>query len=209
MSLIPLSLYAYLQVSMAYIEKDTEQLNEEINTAENLEKSIQNIENKIFNDTRVVSGLSHDSFPLHRFLLFTSVRLPEDIRLYSITSENVLEKQKEKEAEAGTENANETPTETPTETKENAETTTDDSTKSTEQGEQVNQQKEIEKLEEVLSSQRIIYIRGAALSVESLGTFMTELESSTYIDKVDIQDIQKYYNGAESYKFFELTVRTK
>lgn len=208
-SLIPVTLYGFNQYQISEITKQTLIIQGEIADSKNLENEILFLESDIFNNTRVISGLSNEQFPLHRFLLFMSITLPEDMRLYSVTSENV---ENDKEAKEDAIEPKIIPAQS---TDVGGSTSTENfdgeiiSPEQLEEEKRAKQEDEQKKITETITSQKTIYIRGATLSINSLGVFMKELENNDYISKVDIQDIRNYYNGAQSYKFYELTVTLK
>lgn len=195
LALIPLGLYGFTQYSMTQIQNEINTLQGEISAATVLERSIEQAETTLFNETRIHSRLATDGFPLHRFLLSTGVVIPEDMRLFEIISDNFLEENQVTEEELlekeklrqeqlngiqeGQLDENGNPIEVPTEEVE-------------------------EEIKGYFAEQKTLYIRGTAISVNSIGEFMSSLEENGYIEKVDIKDIQNYYNGAHSYKFFEL-----
>lgn len=218
LSLVPVGLYGFGQYEISQIEKKTTEFQNEILTAITIENEIRLIETEIFNDTRIVAGLSNEQFPLHRFLLFMGVSMPEDMRLYSVTSDNV-EKIKETEkvtdgnaspvVETTTAGGNDVGGSSPDVVLPDTSAETAQTPEQIVEEERLKQIEEQKKIEESITSQKTLYIRGATLSINSLGIFMKELENNDYIEKVDIQDIENYYNAAQSYKFFELTVTLK
>lgn len=213
LSLIPLSMYGYLHLQMNDINKDINALNEEISNAKYLESQIKYEETTLFKDMRILSGLSKNSFPLHRFLLFMGVEIPEDMRLYTVVSDNIL---KTSESEEKTDDTQNKPLEEGEEgeLEEEELILSEEDQKSLEEfsdqlSTETNDEDKQQKLEDIFIEHKVMYIRGATLSVNSIGKFMQDLEKNEFIEKVDIQDIENYYNGAQSYKFFELTVKTK
>lgn len=202
-TIIPIGLYVKMTLSISGIEDDITLYNQQLSEAASLEGEINHKESSLFNDMRIVNVLSRDNFPLHRFLLFSSLDIPDDMRLYSVTSEsfiqNQIQEEKEKEAEKENPKGSTQPLEE-IDTLEEGENPKSDEEK---------EKEEQEKIEQTYNQQKTLYIRGATISVESIGKFMQDLEDNDFVEKVKIQHIQNYYNGAHSYKIFELIVQTK
>lgn len=196
-SLLPIAVMAQSYLSLSFMKGDIQELNDNITAAKNLQQQIQEEEKLIEKNRSIIINLTSGGLPLNQFLLFTGVNLPEDIRLYSITSETAYDqaaKEKEKEENAAAEGTVQEISTT--------EPATDENGQPIEEGTE-------EKTEELIIEEKKnnIIIKGAALNVDSIGTFMSNLENKNeYIANVDISDVQNFYNGAFNYKLFEIVV---
>lgn len=189
LTIVPLAMYGYMQFSMMNIQEDITKLNQDISAVQSLEVQIKNQETQLVNDERIANKLSKSGFPLHRFLLFTGLDVPDDMRIYEVVSDNFV-KEREKQEEDGGQVINQPVSQSDADLLDGVET---------ENLEQAN----------LFPEQDVLYIRGAAISVESVGLFIQQIEEYDFVNGVELYDIQNYYNGPQSYKFFELLVDIK
>lgn len=195
-SLIPIAILGQSYLSINMMEKKVKELGENINAAKELEGQIAIEQKNIEKNNTIIGNLTNGGLPLNRFLLFTGVNLPSDVRLYSVKSKSLIMEEEEAEKTVSEEKA-------PVEI--DAEVSSEGQVEGETDGEK-------EKLEDIKIEKTTndISIKGAALNVESVGTFMTKMQKDNpYIKSVDIVDIQNYYNGSFNYKLFELVVEMK
>lgn len=191
-SLIPVGIMAQGYISMNLMKSNIQDLNGDIAQANSLKQQIEAEEKLIEKNRSILINLTSGGLPLNQFLLFTGITLPEDVRLYSISSESVFEEEKEAETKSDEAVAEVVEELMPAEGEESTETQAP--------------------VEEVVVEEKKdnIIIKGAALNVDSIGTFMNNLENKNdYILNVDISDVQNFYNGAFNYKLFEIIVELK
>lgn len=203
-SLIPGVLLGQVYLSIFTLDNKISETQENIRVAGTLESQIKEQEGIIAKNKSIVQELTSGGLPLNQFLLFTGLALPEDIRLYSITSASILEAEKEIGKEDLTEVVSDAK---PVDAKE--EQTTDGEVK---EGEEVEEGVEVVVAEKppeqvITPTNNNIIIKGAALNVNSIGVFMGDLErKNEYIRNVDIVEVQNYRDEVFNYKMFELIV---
>lgn len=196
-SLVPVVIVAQAYYSMYSMKNEIADLKLNIDQATQLESQITNEQNTIEKNRSIIVNLTSGGLPLNQFLLFTGLHMPDDMRLYSITSESIIEEEMEKE---------EMPEGTVPVPEVAPEVAPEGEVPPVEEGGAV---PPVE-LTPIENKSNKIIIKGAGLDVKSIGTFMSELENKNeYIANVDIVDVQNYYNGAFNYKFFELIIELK
>ena len=241
---IPVIIYGVKFGQLHMEQSKVDGLNQKIAEIKDTESSIKMLETSVFNNTRIVTGLSNEQFPLHRFLLNLSLIVPEDLNIYNVTTDFMEKKIQTEQKEvaskvqsnatdnnsadnssgsnsgSNTSSADTGGTQTP-QTCINKDGTSADiggtnpTQKADDKGNcvdltdeerKLSEQKEIENK---IISQKTMYVRGATISMNSLGKFVKDLEKNSYVESVDIGEVQNYYNAAQSYKIFELIVVLK
>lgn len=188
--IVPVFIVANTGLTVNSLSSEKEELEAEIANAKKIQSIITSENNKNQNYLIMKSNLEKESLPINKFLLFLSIEMPDEIQLHSITSESIIERARiEALIESGQ-----------IDKKKKEETVEADG------------EKEEEAFEEKLISKdedNKLIVKGASLTVDSIGELMKEMEKTEFIEKVDIRDVQNYYNGAYSYKLFELVLEIK
>lgn len=199
LSLIPGIIVGQTYISMFTLENKISETQENIRIAGTLESQIQEQEDIIMKNKSIMQELTSGGLPLNQFLLFTGLAIPEDIRLYSITSANII-KDRKNDLDEGENIEEAVPVET-----ENSKGTVENEESTNEKVKVEEPIKEVDINVDPLNTD--IIIKGAALNVNSIGIFMGDLENrNDYIKNVDIVEVQNYRDDVFNYKMFELIV---
>lgn len=182
LSIIPITLLVQMNVNVLNLEKKMEETREQITEVQKIQSNIYLEEDKFINYTQIKEIISKETLPLHQFLYFIIAELPEDIQLYGVVSKSMLEENKQIKKEM-------------------------DKPKS-EKSEQTQNATSKNSIPEIVvsESEKIIVIRGAALTVGSIGELTKKLKELSYVKSVDLGNIENYYNVFYNYKIFEITV---
>jgi len=210
--IIPVVLAGCLQLRTIQLTNEMEELSAQTSNVQSIQQQIESLETETQKNQAVYEELGKLGIPFNQFLLFLGTKTPDDIRLYSITSNSFVEILEVEENQLNEKNQQDD-TISSTVTEENSTSTNlseadlDESNEATE--ETTKKQKEQSNEDSKENSSDTILIRGACIEFVSIGEFSRALQDTGYFKKVELATVKNYYNGMENYKIFELQAEVK